>query len=166
MAEEGKLKAAVDQSKAAAMAREAANAPIKEFKTRIVPATITAVHSANAILGDLGIRLNARAFVSQILVTRTGTLEFPGLAIDTGPATKHDSMLSQPTASDPAFEQLSLSEPYLDVRLDPNSRVLVADRGCTVTRGGTFSLEQFGETQIRETILEFTKTVVRSLKTS
>jgi hypothetical protein len=165
MGEEGKLKAAVDQSKAAAMAREA-NAPIKEFKTRIVPTTITAVHSANGILGDLGIRLNARAFVSQILVTRTCTLEFPGLAIDTGTATKHDSTLSQPPASDPAFEQLSLSEPYLDVRLDPNSRVLVAGCGCTITRAGTFSLEQFGETQIRETILEFTKMVVRSFRTS
>jgi hypothetical protein len=166
MGEEGKLKAAVDQSNVAAMASEAVNASIKEWKTRIAPVTITAVHSVNRILGDVGISLNARAFVSQILITRAGTLEFPGLAIDTGTTTKRDSILSRPTAWDPAFEQLSLSEPYLDVRLDPNSRVFVAGRGCTITRAGNFSLEQCDETQIKETILEFSKVVLRSLGTS
>jgi hypothetical protein len=159
LSEEEELRKAVEQRKAqdAAKAQDTPDpilSAIAEWTERVAPAIAAAVRDANKLSTDAGIKFAVRPLLAQRRITPEGTTEFPAIAIEK--SSGRGSLASLPGSA----EDHPLMEPYLDMRLDLNARVAVTALGCSITRSGEFSLDDFSEEQIKDTVLEFAKTVV------
>jgi hypothetical protein len=163
LSEEEELRKAVEQRKSqdAAKAQDTPDpilSAIAEWAERVAPAIAAAVRDANKLTTDAGIKFAVRPLMAQRRITPEGTTEFPAIAIEK--SSGRGSLASRLPGSAAVPEDHPLMEPYLDMRLGLNARVAVTALGCSITRSGEFSLDDFSEEQIKDTVLEFAKAVV------
>jgi hypothetical protein len=162
LGEEEELKNAVERRKAQNAARvQEASDPIQvaiaEWEKRVAPAIGAAVRDANTTSAEAGITFAIRRQRAQ-RITPEATVEIPAIAIEK--SSGRAGFASQLAGGPSVVDDRPLAEPYLDIRLDRHGSVVVTALGCSITRSGGFSLDEFSEKQIRDTVLEFAKTVV------
>jgi len=120
-------------------------AAFTEWAERVAPAIEAAVRKANQKSTEPGIKFAIRQLTPSRLVTPKSTVEFPALAIE-----KISGVAAQPR---------------LELRLDFDARVLARSFGLYIKRVGRRSLDEFNETLIMDTVLEFAEVAIEWSKT-